>query len=88
MYFGKIITDSDCYIEPVSVTLGVLCINLITAVIQSCGGDKGLWPLRVGHLKIETGCAHNPGKLINIAARRGHLLAAICTAASLFTTAK
>lgn len=88
LYPFKIITDFSCYIEPISVTLAVLCINLIRTVIQSCAGDKGLWPLRVGRLKIETGCAHSPGKLINIAACGGHLLPAICTTASLFRTAK
>lgn len=28
-------------------------------------------------LKIETGCTHNSGKLINIAAYRGHVLPAV-----------
>lgn len=88
LYLFKIITDFNRHIEPISVTLAVLRINLIRTVIQSCAGDKGLWPLRVGHLKIETGCAHSPGKLINIAACGGHLLPAICTTASLFRTAK
>lgn len=63
------------------MTLFVLCINPITAVIQSCGRDKGCG-------SKEAGCAYNPGKLINIAVKRGHLLAAIHMAERLFKTTK